>query len=315
MNLTGFICMPEDTTATEQSKPKLRVKGNKKQKLKQLKKEKKLAEARERKAAKEDAKRQKTEEREDAKALKKEKEPEPAEEPEKEPEAKEPKKKKKKKEAAPKKAPKAKKQKKAKGSKSKKKKKGKKDGKEGKKGKMPVMIVLGVVLLGGGFFGLKMMGGGGEPEIPPIVLGDPTHVLNLGEFLVNTSDGKTFLRATIGVHLADGTALFHSEGGGHDDSGPGFEMTAPYTDAVRSVLRRQTLNQLMSEEGERAIKIKIAAAINDVYARYNHEDGHEEEEPADGEHHEEEEPEIVDESWHSQTGPVLVVYLTDYVWE
>ena len=37
----------------------------------------------------------------------------------------------------------------------------------------------------------------------------------------------------------------------------------------------------------------------------------------DGGHEEEEEEEetVVDASWHSQTGPVLIVNLTDYVWE
>ena len=90
-------------------------------------------------------------------------------------------------------------------------------------------------------------------------------------------------------------------------------MTAPYTDAVRSVLRTQTLRQLMSEEGERMIKTQIAAACNDVYERYNHE----EEEHDEGRHEEEAEQEetVVDASWHSQAGPVLIVYLTDYIWE
>ena len=328
MSLSGYLCMPEDKSATEDPRPKPRFKGSKKQKLQQIRKEYKLRKAQERKAAKQEAKRQKREDRQSAKALKKGKPPEKAEEPENEPEARERREPRRerdpKKEPEPKKLPKAKKSKKSKKPKNEKKgkkgKKSKKEGKGGKKGKMPVMIALGVVLLGGGFFGFKMVGGGGEQEPPPIKLGDATHVLNLGEFLVNTSDGKTFLRATIGVHLADGTALFHVEGGGHGSSEPGFEMTAPYTDAVRAVLRRQTLRQLMSEDGERAIKIQIAAAVNEVYGRSNHEeeDGHDEE-AAEGEHpedeHAEEEPEIIDESWHSQTGPVLIVYLTDYVWE
>lgn len=223
-----------------------------------------------------------------------------------------------KKEKKPKKvkAKKVKKVKKAK--KVKKGKEGKGEGEGGKKGKkLPVFIALAVVLLGGGFFGLKMASAGPE-EVPPITLGDDTHVINLGEFLVNTKDGTSFLKANVLIHLADGTHLFGE--GGHGEA-LAIETMAPYIDAVRKVLSKQSLVTLASDEGEREAKIAIAEAINKVYHSMHHEEKEEGEEgdhgdaPAEEESHEgeeEEEPENPD--WHSQEGPVLIVYLTDYAW-
>lgn len=219
-----------------------------------------------------------------------------------------------KKEKKPKKV-KVKKEKEVKANKGKKGDKGeKKEGEGGKKKgkKLPVMIALGVVLLGGGFFGLKMANGGGDEGPPPVMLGDSTHVINLGEFLVNTSDGKSFLKANVLLHLADGTHLFDAEGHG---SGPGLELTAPYIDVVRSMLSKQSLESLASEEGEWLVKVAIAEAVNKLYHERHEEEGEEghgkdepEKEPKDGEE------EVEHPSWHSQEGPVLIVYLTDYAW-
>ena len=221
-------------------------------------------------------------------------------------------KKKKFKKEKPKKVKKIKKEKKLKVKKEKKEK-----GEGGKKGKkLPVMIALAVILLGGGFFGFKMVSGEGDEGPPPVTLGDDTHIFNLGEALVNTKDGGWFLQANVMLHLADGTHLF-GEGGGHD-SGPSIETLSPYIDAVRSVLAQQTLETLASDEGERLVKVAIAEAVNKVYHSM-----HDEEEEEEGEGHEEVEPEgeaedgeedVEHPEWHSQEGPVLKVYLTNYAW-
>jgi flagellar basal body-associated protein FliL len=181
-------------------------------------------------------------------------------------------------------------------------KKGKK-AKGGKKKKLPVLIALVLVLAAGGFFGMKASKGGNH-EVPAIKLGDDAHVVSLGEFMVNTADGDAFLKATVLVHLADKSSLF-GEAGGHGD-GPSAEAMAPYVDAVREVLSSQSIARLTSSEGEEKVKREIAARVNDVFAKKNPEDVKKLPKPAgEGEH----------TSWHSSKGPVLVVYLTELIWE
>lgn len=182
-------------------------------------------------------------------------------------------------------------------------KKGKKV-KGGKKKKLPVLIALVLVLAAGGFFGMKASKGG-KHETPAIKLGDDAHVVSLGEYMVNTADGQTFLKATVLVHLAEGSSLF-GEAGGHGGEGPGPEAMAPYVDAVREVLSSQSISRLTSAEGEEKVKRDIAARVNEVFAKRNPEGVKKLPKPAaEGEH----------TTWHSDKGPVLVVYLTELIWE
>jgi flagellar basal body-associated protein FliL len=181
-------------------------------------------------------------------------------------------------------------------------KKGKK-AKGGKKKKLPVLIALVLVLAAGGFFGMKASKGD-KHEVPAIKLGDDAHVVSLGEFMVNTADGDAFLKATVLVHLADKSSLF-GEAGGHGD-GPSAEAMAPYVDAVREVLSSQSIARLTSSEGEEKVKREIAERVNEVFAKKNPEDAKKLPKPAGvGEH----------PSWHSSKDPVLVVYLTELIWE
>lgn len=182
-------------------------------------------------------------------------------------------------------------------------KKGKK-AKGGKKGKLPVLIVLVAVLGGGGFFGMKMAGGKKHVEVPTLKLGDDKHVVGLGDYMVNTNDGQAFLKASVFVHLADKTSLF--EAGGEHGSAPGVEVMAPYIDGIREALASQTRGDLQSLKGEEKIKVRIAQVVNDLYRRHNKEGAEKLPKAKEGEHH---------EDWQSQDGPVLIVYLTDYVWE
>jgi flagellar basal body-associated protein FliL len=181
-------------------------------------------------------------------------------------------------------------------------KKGKK-AKGGKKGKLPVLIVLVAVLGGGGFFGMKMAGGKKHVETPVLAEGDETHVVSLGEYMVNTNDGEAFLKATVFVHLADKTSLFGA--GGHGEAA-GVEVMAPYVDAVREVLASQKRGDLQSVGGESKIKVKIAEVVNNLYRQRNPEEAKKLPKLKKGEVH---------EDWQSTDGPVLMVYLTDYVWE
>jgi flagellar basal body-associated protein FliL len=173
-----------------------------------------------------------------------------------------------------------------------------KKAKGGKKSKLPVLVALIAVLGGGGFFGMKMAGGNKHEE-PKLALGDETHVLDLGEYMVNTADGQTFLKAKVVVHLAEGTSLFGE--GGHGDK-PGVEAMAPYVDCVREVLSSQSVANLTTSAGEEELKVQLAEKVNLLFKKRNPKakvpKAHE-----------------PNENWQSQSGPVLVVYLTELIWE
>jgi len=178
-----------------------------------------------------------------------------------------------------------------------------KKAKGGKKSKLPVIIVLVAVLGGGGFFGLKMASGGKAEKAAELKLGDNTHVLSLGEYMVNTTDGKTFLKASVMVHLAEGTHLFGGAGG-HGE-GAGVQDMAPYVDAIRQILANQTYSDLQRSDNVGRLKSEIADAVNELYCKRN--PGHK---PAKAPTTDPD-----NESWQSHEGPVLVVYLTEFVWE
>ncbi|MBL8065025.1 MAG: flagellar basal body-associated FliL family protein [Chthonomonadaceae bacterium] len=184
-----------------------------------------------------------------------------------------------------------------------------------KKGKMPMLLALVVMLGAGGFFGSKM-GGSKEKKEPPIELGE---VMPLGEFLVNLRDGRTFLKTEIAVHIAKGQHLADEAGGGHGGGGKA-EAPAPVRDAIVAVLSAQDLNTISTPEGKVALKLALAKAINAVAPKHHKEgekshgkedkkDGHEKDKKKEEEH---EEPEVLDETWDSQTGPVLKVYFTSF---
>lgn len=180
-----------------------------------------------------------------------------------------------------------------------------------KKGKMPMIIALVVVLAAGGFFGSKM-GGSKEKKAPPIELGE---VVSLGEFLVNLSDGHTFLKTDISVHVAKDQHLAEPSGGGH---GAKEEPPAPVRDAIIAVLSSQDLKTVSTPEGKLALKKALAAAINAAVPHKEEgegkddkeEKGHKKKEKA--KEHGDEEEEIVDETWDAQHGPVLKVYFTNF---
>lgn len=174
-----------------------------------------------------------------------------------------------------------------------------------KKGKMPMVIALVLMLVAGGFFGMKM-GGGGKKAEPKIELGE---VVPLGEFLVNLNDGRTFLKTDISVQIAKESHLDDSKGGG--EHGAKAEPPAAVRDAVVSVLSSQSLEQISTPEGKLALKKALANAINAVAPKHEEKDGEKEGKKAKKKSHEEEE-EVVDPSWDSQTGPVLKVYFTTF---
>lgn len=172
-----------------------------------------------------------------------------------------------------------------------------------KKGKLPVILVVVAVLGGGGFFAMK--GKGGDKEEPKVELGE---VVSLGEFLVNVRGGA-FLKTDVSLHLAKEAHLAEGGGGGH---GAAEEPPAFVRDAVIAVLSEQSVEGILSRKGKARLKVAIAEAVNHaVHANHPAEkdEGKGDKKKKDEEH---EEPEIVDETWDSQTGPVLKVYFTNF---
>ena len=191
-----------------------------------------------------------------------------------------------------------------------------------KKGKLPMILALVVMLVAGGFFGMKM-GSGSKKEEPEIELGE---VVALGEFLVNLNDGRTFLKTDIAVHVGKDMHIAEEAGGGHETKA---EPPAPVRDAVIAVLSSQDFNEISTPEGKEKLKKAIAKAINAVAPHHEEEkdkkgkgkkdkghgakesEGHGES-AKDGHGKAAEEEHVVDETWDSQTGPVLKVYFTTF---
>ncbi|MBV6457363.1 MAG: hypothetical protein HONBIEJF_00471 [Fimbriimonadaceae bacterium] len=183
--------------------------------------------------------------------------------------------------------------------------------KKKKKGKLPVILLLAVVLGTGGFFGMKMRGGGPQKE-PEIKLGE---IVPLEEFLLNLRDGRTYLRTEIALHFKEG---FKKEG---------FDKSLPAVrDGVISVLTSQSLGVVSTMEGKEKLKAELATTINGILEslepkpEVKKEHGKDKKETEGGKDKEtadkakddaaSKEPKHPD--WQSQTGPVLKVYFTSF---
>lgn len=171
--------------------------------------------------------------------------------------------------------------------------------KKKKGGKLPLILVVVVVLAAGGFF----MKGKGKEE-PKVKLGK---IESLGdEFLVNLADGKTYLRAAVSVHIADGKKI---------GAGPKGDDYTVARDAVITVFKSKALREISDPEGLALLKREIAAAINKVAPK---EEGNEEAEKSDKKKKkDDEESKPTDEEpenpeWDSDEGPVLKVYFTSF---
>ncbi len=169
--------------------------------------------------------------------------------------------------------------------------------KKKKKGKGPVLIVVISILFAGGFFGMKMKGGG-EKVKPAVELGK---TVDMDEMLVNLSNVETYLRTTIALHLRKD-----------------FEETklkdsmAAVQDAVLSVLKAKSPNDLRSASALPKLKVEIAERVNEVLKSVTPAE-HGEAEPTESA--EKPDPKAKPEKkkrehpdWESDEGPVLKVY-------
>lgn len=137
--------------------------------------------------------------------------------------------------------------------------------KPGKSSKMLVLIMLAVVLAGGGFFGMKIMGAAKGKEAPKPKVGE---VLELQEFLVNLKD-KTWLKVSLALGIAEGAELHaaggHSEGETTDDP--------KMRDIIIQVLTSKQLDDIVSPEGKEQLKADILAKLNGSYGEHQGEHG------------------------------------------
>ncbi|MEJ5171648.1 MAG: flagellar basal body-associated FliL family protein [Fimbriimonadales bacterium] len=171
----------------------------------------------------------------------------------------------------------------------------------GKKGggKLPILIVLALVLGAGGFFAMKMKGGGEAKAEPEVKLGK---IEELDEFLVNLSGGTSYLRARIALHLAEGTKEEEVKG-----SIPAIR------DAIILTLTNKTLREVETLDGKRKLKREIAAKVNGLLHGLSHEKpGDKDEEKKSKKDAEASDGEPKHPDWDSDEGPVLKVYLTDF---
>lgn len=173
-----------------------------------------------------------------------------------------------------------------------------------KGGKLPIIAALVLVLGAGGYFGMK--GGGGTAaaeEEPEIKLGESAPI---GEFLVNLSDGRSYLRAAVALQFDDQT----------DTKKIDHDMPI-IQDAILMVLSSKSLEDVRSLDGKRKLKWEIAASVNhSLHAAHPDkkkkkkkaedalESGHDAHAPAKPEN---------EEGWDADEGPVLKVYFTSFV--
>ncbi len=186
------------------------------------------------------------------------------------------------------------------------------EGEKKKKGKLPVILALVAMLGAGGFFGMKLGGGNAKKEPPKLELGE---IVPLGEFLVNLNDGRTFLKAEVSVQLSKTGKLEADAPKGEGKAEP----PAPVRDAVISVLSSKSLNEVSSPEGKSELKREIAEAVNKAVESLEPEKdkakdgkGKEDHSAKKDEKGKEIPAEVVDDTWDSQTGPVLKVYFTNF---
>lgn len=166
-----------------------------------------------------------------------------------------------------------------------------------KKGKLPVIIALVAILGGGGFFMMK--GKGAKVEKPAIKLGAIETVEP--EFLVNLSNGTTYLRTQVALQFQDG---FKKED--LDKNMPAVQ------DAITSVLSSKSPGSIRTLEGKQKLKAEIAAKVNALLASDEH--AEEEEDAKDKKKKKKDEHEAEEGAdWDSKTGPCLKIFFISFV--
>ena len=188
------------------------------------------------------------------------------------------------------------------------------EGGKKKGGKLPIILALVLVLGGGGFFMMK--GKGKEKKKEPEIKLAHAEIEMKDEFTVNLADGLTYARFKVGFLPKEGftAATFDAHAG-------------EVADAVISVIKTTKKDDTLTEAHLKAIKKRIAAKLNKIFADTEHkeeeesdetdkkkkkksedeEDTHSKKKKSHDEEPEEEEEEIP-EGWDSAKGPILKVF-------
>lgn len=168
-----------------------------------------------------------------------------------------------------------------------------------KKGKLPLILILALVLGGGGFFGMKMRGGGSEkPKGPELA----ATIVVLPEIVADMSDGA-YVRTEVGVQL---DKAFDPKK---------FEAAMPLVrQAANDTLRFKTRRDVRTLEGMRRLRREVAAAMNKALAAGEDEHGKDEKgkEDKEGKKSEKEKPAAIPEGWDSAEGPVLRIVFQSF---
>lgn len=155
---------------------------------------------------------------------------------------------------------------------------------------------------------------GGHKEKPAIKLAKE-EILLADEYIVNMADGRTYVRAKIGLKTIDGFKA--EEVASHD---------AEISDAILSILKTTSPSEIVTEEQVHKLKIKIAARLNKIFKEAEPEKEKEKEAESDSKKEKKKsdeeddskskkskkedeaaEPEIPD-GWDSADGPVLKIF-------
>jgi len=147
--------------------------------------------------------------------------------------------------------------------------------------KVPIVLIVVSMIMAGGFFGLKA-----RQEVMskrPVALAHGENaVVELDEKLVNLADKRTFMRATIALHLRDGF-----------DSNLVTDEMAALDDTVIRILGDKLPDEVVGSKKLRELKRELAKGINGILAP------------------KQKGKVVVTEDhpdWDSESGPVLKVY-------
>ncbi len=147
--------------------------------------------------------------------------------------------------------------------------------------KLPVILIVISIIMAGGFFGVKVRTDSISRQPVALARGE-TATVEMDEKLINLADKRTYMRATIAIHLREGFDPKLAE----DDM-------AALDDAVIRVLGDKLPDEVTGSKNLRSVKKELAKAMNAVLAPKQ------KARVTDGK----EQPD-----WDSEYGPVLKVY-------
>lgn len=147
--------------------------------------------------------------------------------------------------------------------------------------KLPIILIVISIIMAGGFFGARVRTDSINRKPVALARGE-TATVELDEKLINLADKRTYMRATLAIHLREG----------FDPKVAEDEMAA-LDDAVIRVLGDKLPDEVTGSKNLRAVKKELAKAMNAILAPKQ------KAQVTDGKEH---------PDWDSEYGPVLKVY-------